>query len=208
MPSSWPRCCVRGFATISSVPSARSSMGLKSSTTIQSPRTAISPSIDSPQERQDRLGPPAVLPPGVRRGRIVERADRSRRRAEHGEGPYRGRQDHAELEFAAAVAAEEPGQAAPEHVVIAQQTIPRGGTLTIDPVGEGEAMRFRVTAAGLYARVPQNIVALLGASTAAVDAHAVQPLYAAAGAGLRVDRDACARGRNGGDAAPPDTVDC
>jgi histidine phosphotransferase ChpT len=62
-------------------------------------------------------------------------------------------------------------------LVIAQQTIPRGGTLTIDPVGEGETMRFRVTAAGLNARVPQNIVALLGASTAAVDAHAVQPYY-------------------------------
>ena len=62
-------------------------------------------------------------------------------------------------------------------LVIAQQTIPRGGTLTIDPVGEGETMSFRVTAAGLNARVPQNIVALLGASTAAVDAHAVQPYY-------------------------------
>ena len=62
-------------------------------------------------------------------------------------------------------------------LVIAQQTIPRGGTLTIDPVGEGEMMSFRVTAAGLNARVPQNIVALLGASTAAIDAHAVQPYY-------------------------------
>jgi histidine phosphotransferase ChpT len=38
-------------------------------------------------------------------------------------------------------------------------------------------MSFRLTAAGLNARVPQNIVALLGASTAAVDAHAVQPYY-------------------------------
>ena len=37
-------------------------------------------------------------------------------------------------------------------LVIAQQTIPRGGTLTIDPVGEGEAMSFRVTSAGLNAR--------------------------------------------------------
>jgi histidine phosphotransferase ChpT len=62
-------------------------------------------------------------------------------------------------------------------LVIAQQTIPRGGTLMIDPVGEGETMSFRLTAAGLNARVPQNIVALLGASTAAVDAHAVQPYY-------------------------------
>jgi histidine phosphotransferase ChpT len=63
-------------------------------------------------------------------------------------------------------------------LVIAQQTIPRGGTLTIDPVGDGETMSFRVTAAGLNARVPQNIAALLSASsTATVDAHAVQPYY-------------------------------
>jgi histidine phosphotransferase ChpT len=63
-------------------------------------------------------------------------------------------------------------------LVIAQQTIPRGGTLTIDPVGEGEAMSFRITSAGLNARVPQNIVDLLnGSSSNTVDAHAVQPHY-------------------------------
>jgi histidine phosphotransferase ChpT len=62
-------------------------------------------------------------------------------------------------------------------LLIAQQTIPRGGTLTIDPVGEGETMSFRITAAGLNARVPQNIVDMLGSTAAAVDAHAVQPYY-------------------------------
>jgi len=62
-------------------------------------------------------------------------------------------------------------------LIIAQQTIPRGGTLTIDPVGEGEAMSFRVTAAGLNARVPQPVVASLASSAAAADAHAVQPYY-------------------------------
>src|SRR6202023_1787643 len=36
-------------------------------------------------------------------------------------------------------------------LIIAQQTIPRGGTLTVDPVGQGEAMGFRITAAGLNA---------------------------------------------------------
>ena len=56
-------------------------------------------------------------------------------------------------------------------LVIAQQTIPRGGTLTVDPVGDGETMSFRVTSAGLNARIPQNIAGLLSAgSTAAVDA--------------------------------------
>ena len=63
-------------------------------------------------------------------------------------------------------------------LVIAQQTIPRGGMLTVDPIGEGETMGFRVAASGLNARMPQNIADLLSAaSTSAVDAHAVQPYY-------------------------------
>ena len=62
-------------------------------------------------------------------------------------------------------------------LVIAQQTIPRGGTLTIDPIGDGETMSFRVTAAGLNARVQQNIADQLSSSSNAVDAHAVQPYY-------------------------------
>jgi histidine phosphotransferase ChpT len=63
-------------------------------------------------------------------------------------------------------------------LVIAQQTIPRGGRLTVDPIGEGETMGFRVAATGLNARLPQNIVDLLSRPTASgVDAHAVQPYY-------------------------------
>src|SRR6266545_3930163 len=63
-------------------------------------------------------------------------------------------------------------------MVIAQQTIPRGGTLTVDPIGDGETMSFRVTATGLNARLPQNIADLLAAAPASgVDAHAVQPHY-------------------------------
>ncbi len=63
-------------------------------------------------------------------------------------------------------------------LVVAQQTFPRGGTLTVDPVGEGDATLFRITSAGLNARVPQNIVDILnGTSANTVDAHAVQPYY-------------------------------
>ena len=63
-------------------------------------------------------------------------------------------------------------------LIIAQQTIPRGGSLTVDPVGQGDAMGFRVTASGLNARLPQNIADLLvGGQTPTVDAHAVQPYY-------------------------------
>ncbi len=62
-------------------------------------------------------------------------------------------------------------------MVIAQQTIPRGGVLTVDSVGEAETMGFRVTASGLNARMPQNIADLLNSSQSSVDAHAVQPYY-------------------------------
>ncbi len=63
-------------------------------------------------------------------------------------------------------------------LIIAQQTIPRGGTLTVDPIGEGDAMSFRVTASGLNARLPQHIAELLSANQPpATDAHAVQPYY-------------------------------
>jgi histidine phosphotransferase ChpT len=63
-------------------------------------------------------------------------------------------------------------------LVIAQQTIPRGGMLTVDQIGDGETMGFRITATGLNARLPQNIVSLLGtAPSDTVDAHAVQPYY-------------------------------
>src|SRR6201994_418249 len=63
-------------------------------------------------------------------------------------------------------------------MVIAQQTIPRGGTITVDPIGEGEGLSFRVAASGLNARMPQNIADLLSATEgSSVDAHAVQPYY-------------------------------
>ena len=63
-------------------------------------------------------------------------------------------------------------------MVIAQQTIPRGGVLTVDAIGEGETFGFRVMASGLNARLPQNIADLLSSTElAATDAHAVQPYY-------------------------------
>lgn len=63
-------------------------------------------------------------------------------------------------------------------LVIALQTIPRGGVLTVDQTGEGASTGFRIRANGLNARVPQNIADLLSETHAgAVDAHAVQPYY-------------------------------
>jgi histidine phosphotransferase ChpT len=63
-------------------------------------------------------------------------------------------------------------------LIIAGQTIPRGGTLTVDPVGAAPETSFRITAAGLNARVPQAVPGLLtGGSGHSVDAHAIQPFY-------------------------------
>jgi histidine phosphotransferase ChpT len=59
-------------------------------------------------------------------------------------------------------------------LMVAVGTIPRGGTLTVDPAGTG----FQVTAVGLNARVTQATAELLSGSAAhAVDAHAIQPVY-------------------------------
>ena len=85
-------------------------------------------------------------------------------------------------------------------MVIAQQTIPRGGVLTVDPVGEGDAIGFRVAASGLNARLPQNIADLLSSGD---DLRCRCPcgaalLHAAAGAGLRAEGGAGRRGRCGG----------
>jgi histidine phosphotransferase ChpT len=77
-------------------------------------------------------------------------------------------------------------------LIIAGQTIPRGGTLTVDPLGEGESMGFRIAASGLNARIPQAVPALLAGTSesGSVDAHAIQPFYAgllARACGLTVD---------------------
>ena len=85
-------------------------------------------------------------------------------------------------------------------MVIAQQTIPRGGVLTVDPIGEGEQIGFRVAASGLNARLPQNIADLLSAGSTH-DGRCpcgAALLYAAVGAGLRAECGARARGRCGG----------
>ncbi|MFN3347585.1 histidine phosphotransferase ChpT [Pseudorhodoplanes sp.] len=64
-------------------------------------------------------------------------------------------------------------------VLIAGQSIPRGGQISVDPLGEGEAMSFRISATGGYAKLPQGVPDLLAGRThgGSVDAHAVQPYY-------------------------------
>jgi histidine phosphotransferase ChpT len=65
-------------------------------------------------------------------------------------------------------------------LLIAGQSIPRGGTLTVDPIGAGETMGFKVTAAGTNAKVPPAVPPLLTGESGAegLDAHRIQPYYA------------------------------
>ena len=65
-------------------------------------------------------------------------------------------------------------------LLMAGQSIPRGGQITVDPVGEGETMGFKVTTTGTNAKVPAAMPGLLQGTPAeghAVDAHAIQPFY-------------------------------
>jgi histidine phosphotransferase ChpT len=76
-------------------------------------------------------------------------------------------------------------------LLIAGQTIPRGGRLTVDPIGAGDTMGFKVSATGINAKVPPAVAALLSgdAGDAPLDAHRIQPFYAsllAQAAGVKV----------------------
>lgn len=64
-------------------------------------------------------------------------------------------------------------------LVIAGGTIPRGGTLTVDPIGSGDSVGFKITATGLNARIQQAVPVLLEgqSDSGTVDAHAIQPFY-------------------------------
>ncbi|RAI39630.1 histidine phosphotransferase ChpT [Rhodoplanes roseus] len=65
-------------------------------------------------------------------------------------------------------------------LLLAGHTIPRGGTLTLDPIGDGETMGFKVETRGINARVPPHLPLLVSGTPddPAIDAHAVQPFYA------------------------------
>jgi histidine phosphotransferase ChpT len=76
-------------------------------------------------------------------------------------------------------------------LLIAGQTIPRGGRLTVVPIGAGDTMGFKISAAGTNAKVPPAVAALLAGETGdtPLDAHRIQPFYAnllAQAAGVKV----------------------
>ena len=65
-------------------------------------------------------------------------------------------------------------------LLIAGQAIPRGGQLIVDPIGSGEGMGFKITAAGTNAKVMPTVPPLLAGEAPAegLDAHRIQPFYA------------------------------
>lgn len=64
-------------------------------------------------------------------------------------------------------------------LLLAGGTIPRGGTLTVESIGEGDTMGFKITTAGLNSRIAQAVPGLVAGETGGnpVDAHAIQPFY-------------------------------
>jgi len=64
-------------------------------------------------------------------------------------------------------------------LLIAGQAIPRGGKITVDPIGTCESMGFKVSASGANAKVPPAVPPLLtGEGGEGLDAHRIQPFYA------------------------------
>ena len=65
-------------------------------------------------------------------------------------------------------------------ILVATQSIPRGGIVAVDGDGPPEAMTFKISARGLNARIPQAVPALLAGTpeNGVVDAHSIQPFYA------------------------------
>jgi histidine phosphotransferase ChpT len=63
-------------------------------------------------------------------------------------------------------------------LLIASQTIPRGGQLTVDPIGEGDTMGIKVQATGTNAKILATVPPLLsGEMPDGLDAHRIQPYY-------------------------------
>jgi histidine phosphotransferase ChpT len=65
-------------------------------------------------------------------------------------------------------------------ILVAAQSIPRGGIVAVEGDGPPEAMTFKISARGLNARIPHAAPALLAGfpERGVVDAHAIQPFYA------------------------------
>ena len=64
-------------------------------------------------------------------------------------------------------------------LVLAGGTIPRGGSLAVEPIGEGDTMGFKITSTGLNARIAAGGARRWSPAKPEnpIDAHAIQPFY-------------------------------
>jgi histidine phosphotransferase ChpT len=64
--------------------------------------------------------------------------------------------------------------------VLAFAAIPRGGVITVDLQGEGEALEVKIEAKGVNARLAKGAAALIAGEpeNGVVDAHSIQPYFA------------------------------
>lgn len=64
-------------------------------------------------------------------------------------------------------------------ILVAAQSIPRGGIVAVESEGPPEAMTFRISAHGLNARISHVVPALLAGApeSGVVDAHGIQAFY-------------------------------
>ena len=64
--------------------------------------------------------------------------------------------------------------------MVASSAAPRGGVVTVDMSGEGDALRIQVSVAGSNVRLPHAAAtAFSGAEPETIDAHSIQPYYTA-----------------------------
>ena len=82
-------------------------------------------------------------------------------------------------------------------ILVAAQSIPRGGIVAVEGDGLPDAMTFRIVARGLNARIAPAVPALLAGETenGTVDAHGIQPFYTgllarASGLAVTIEADA------------------
>ncbi len=64
-------------------------------------------------------------------------------------------------------------------LLLASGTIPRGGNLAIEAIGEGDTMGFKIISTGMNARIAPAVPALIAGNNGGnpIDAHAIQPFY-------------------------------
>ena len=81
-------------------------------------------------------------------------------------------------------------------VMLAGQIIPRGGTITVEPAGEGDTAGLQLVIRGTNPRIPHAMAPLTANEIdGPVDAHAIQPYYAgmlarACGLKIAIEQDA------------------